>query len=276
MGRNDASQQGFQLAHGLSHRQAFAFALLFAASACGGDSADTETTSGNRAEPEMSKVVPGPLQEAMFDRRQLPPLDRLAPNGMRVSIGVGEQELSFVADFKPHPHGCAMTGEGGGSGDGPMRCDRVEVDYFLVDADVYGRGTVLRSTHGFEVPEEDYQSAIDSFNAAAGNWSGERATILGGTWVEVEQFHEGRMRSISSNSDTPSAPTAMLLPRVHGLLLAYAPAGTVPRSVSFAAEAPYSEQPCSGAEMNAPDPDGFGVGNDACARARGRSPAERR
>jgi hypothetical protein len=201
----------------------------------------------------------------MFDRSLLPPVERLAPNGMRVGISASEQDLHFFVDFKPLPHGCLLSYRGTAD-EKVLSCERVEVDYTLID--IRDNRPVVRSTHRFEVPEADFGSANEAFNAAAESWPGDVDTaIVGGTWVEVEQFVDGMLRSASTNLPTPSAPTSVLLTHVHRLLLAYAPAGTVPRSSVFAAEEA-AEYPCIGAEMNTPDPDGFGVGTDACGRSR--------
>lgn len=185
---------------------------------------------------------------------------------MRVSIGAGEQRLAFVMDFRPLPRDCFLDNGGLASRDVTLSCRRVEVDYYLLDTDPTNNEPArLRSTYRFEVPEEEFRNVVRSFNSAAESWPGEPTLDVGGTWVEVEQSVDGNIRSMSSNSETFTAPTALLLPQVHRLLLAYAPVGTVPRSSGFAAEEPYSEWPCSGSEMNTPDIDGFGVGDDGCA-----------
>lgn len=248
-------------------------ALLLAVGACAEASSSngTDAAPADNADFVSSKAKNGPLSQPVFDRSALPPIERLGRNGIRVSVGVGEQRLAFVVDFRPLPHDCSLDNGGLASRDVTRSCRRVEADYFLLDTDpTNNEPSRLRSTYRFEIPEEDFRNAIRGFNSAAESWPGERTTIVGGTWVDVEQFVEGHLRSMASNSETFTAPTAVLLPLVHRLLLAYAPVGTVPRSVGFASEKPYSDWPCSGAEMNTPDTDGFAVGNDGCARLRRR------
>jgi hypothetical protein len=156
-----------------------------------------------------------------------------------VSISVHEDTARFVVDFKPVLHRCITLNrefvveevvDGAVS-----ECWRVGVSYFRLDADPHGRaGPVPGSASHFEVPWERYKETYEAFNTLAERWPGE-GPDLGGTWVEVEQFLGGKLRSSSSNSQSPFAPTAGLLKHVHSLLLAYAPVGTVPRSVDFSA-----------------------------------------
>jgi hypothetical protein len=104
----DVRRRGMRNRTGFSLGWCCGVALALVLGACAEASLTNEATvdRAREAEAHLSQVTPGPLQKTMFDRSQLPPLARLAPGGLRVSISVHEETTSFVVDFKPVRHRC--------------------------------------------------------------------------------------------------------------------------------------------------------------------------
>lgn len=200
---------------------------------------------------------------------QLEPLASLGRNGMRVSISPSFGLYHFVVDFIPQPLDCYLPTD-------PFDQDRYEregcgmiaVRYTFFGRDEAPEPRVRR--FNFHVPEEEYRDAVAEFDRLARRWHGGSDGVLDGTSVGVEQFRDGRLRSMETNAPIgfePNNPAAHLLPNVHRLLLAYGPAGAVPRRSGFTVEPrEQTEYPCMGQTFAEPDPDGFGAGQDPCAR----------
>jgi hypothetical protein len=224
--------------------------LLFALAACG------ERPGG---------LADGPLARPLFQGPSLPPLASLGRNGMRVSISPSDGDYDFLVDFVPQPLGCYLPLE-------PIdqaRLQREGCRWVEVRYGRFGRHALAGQIRfdQFIVPEGDYRDVVGQFELQARNWSDPHGT-LDGTAIGVELYREGRLRSLSSNDAGPASPTATLGVAVHGLLLAYGPTGTVPRSSSFMITPVEPDYPCMGTDFVTPDPDGFGTGDDACARQR--------
>lgn len=121
---------------------------------------------------------------------------------------------------------------------------------------------------------EDVREVIDMFDARSDGWLGATGLGLDGTSVIAERVATGRVSYGDSNarpSEDPLNPIAGLGADLNRLLLAYGPTGRVPRLVDWhILPANHAEAPCHGGDYNLPDPDGIGVGEDACARSRRR------
>jgi hypothetical protein len=196
----------------------------------------------------------------------MPSLASLGRNGMRVSIAPFDSDYAFLVDFMPLPHDCFLPLEPDFDQARYSRegCHRVEVRYGRIGQH---RLTGQMRFDRFLVPVGDYEDAVREFELMARRWSDSHGH-LDGTVIGVELYREGRLRSLSSNDPGPGSPTATLGVAVHRLLLAYGPAGAVPRSSSFAIMVIEPGFPCMGTDFVTPDPDGFGTGDDACARHR--------
>ena len=122
--------------------------------------------------------------------------------------------------------------------------------------------------HRFALPEEDFRTLMESFDANTRGWHGERSGWTDGTGIAVERVRDGVVTSMDSNSQGWSQrnPAVRLLGDVQRLALAYGPSGTVPRSYSWHVQSRI-EYPCADIGLNTPDPDGFGIGNDLCGQA---------
>jgi hypothetical protein len=247
-----------------------AFCLLLLSAGCDGPSWLPEALGG---EPRSGRIADGPLAEKLHPR--LEPLETLGRNGMRVSIAPSFGLHVFVVDFIPQPLGCYLPGpdldeeryrrEG---------CGLIAVRYTIIGGAEAPEPRLRRFR--FHVPEEEYRALVQDYDRLAARWSGSSGGVLDGTSVGIEQWREGRLRSMESNAPIlfePGNPAARALLDVHRLLLAYGPSGAVPRSSSFTIE-PQSEAdyPCMGQTFATPDPDGFGAGEDPCARQLARPP----
>lgn len=234
---------------------------LFALAVCGGGAVIYAAATFSR-----SALADGPLSGPLLPRQSMPPLASLGRNGMRVSIAPFDGDYAFLVDFIPLPHDCFLPAEPAFD---PARfpregCREVEVRYGRI-----GQHRLAGQMHfdQFIAPEGDYRDLVARFEAMAHNWSDPHGT-LDGTPIGVEFYREGHLRSLSSNDAGPASPTAVLGVAVHRLLLAYGPAGAVPRSSNFMIAGVEPGFPCMGTDFVSPDPDGFGSGDDACARAR--------
>ncbi len=212
------------------------------------------------------KLFDGPLRLPVIEngaRRGMPPLESLRPNGIRVSIAPTFGDQAFIVDFVPQPLNCYLPDDGNfvetrWPHEG---CAYIRVDYSIIDQRD-DRAPAQR--HRFIIPEEAFRVAVIEFNGLAEQWRGSHQGWTDGTMVGIEQYRGGRLRSIESNAPY-SHPVAAFTHQVHRLLLAFAPTGTVPRSYDFTIET-LAEYPCQGTSFNVADADGFGVGDDPCAR----------
>ncbi|HEX8193096.1 MAG TPA: hypothetical protein VF552_09365 [Allosphingosinicella sp.] len=218
-------------------------------------------------EPALDKLRPRPLPEPLHPR--LEPLSSLGRNGLRVSISPSFGLYHFVADFIPQPLDCYIPAERLDQHRYEVEgCGMIAVRYTIFGRDQAPEPHIRR--FNFHVPESEYREAVAEFDGLARRWRGGSGGMLDGTSVGVEQFREGRLRSMQTNATIgaePNNPAAHLLPSVHRLLLAYGPAAAVPRASGFTVEAAEANDfPCMGQAFADPDPDGFGTGQDACAR----------
>ncbi|MDP8995113.1 MAG: hypothetical protein M3N07_09070 [Pseudomonadota bacterium] len=226
---------------------------------------------GGREAP--GKLADGPLGESAHPR--LEPLTTVGRDGMRVSISPSFGDYRFLVDFVPQPLDCYLAA---GSEFNQQRWEREGCHWIAVRYSVIGPGEGPEANlrrYDFIVPEEEFRGAVAQFNRLARRWRGGEGAVLDGTSVGIEQYRRGRLRSMATNAPLaiePSNPAANLLLEVHRLLLAYGPSGAVPLNGSFAVGGPASS--CMARTFNAPDPDGFGAGDDPCARELAR-PASR-
>lgn len=222
-------------------------------------------------------IVEGPLAAPMHP--SLDPLRTLGRNGMRVSIAPSFGDYGFVIDFIPQPFDCYLATGRSFDEERHRRegCWMIAVRYTTFGGDEAPEPRIRR--FNFHVPEEEYREVVADFDRLARRWRGSDSAILDGTGVGVEQFREGRLRSIDSNVPTmiePDNPAANMRLHAHRLLLAYGPAGAVPRNSHFTVgRREFEELPCMAQSFDEPDPDGFGAGQDACARELARPPRQR-
>lgn len=224
--------------------------------------------------PPPGMIIDGPLAEPIHTG--LHPLRTLGRNGMRVSIDPSFGDYGYVVDFIPRPFDCYLAPGRHFDEERHRRegCRMIAVRYTIFGRDEAPEPRIRRFS--FHVPEEEYREVVADFDRLARRWRGSDGGVLDGTGVGVEQFREGRLRSIDSNAPTmfkPDNPAANMRLHVHRLLLAYGPAGAVPRNSDFAVgRREFEELPCMAQSFDEPDPDGFGAGQDACAKDLARPP----
>jgi hypothetical protein len=127
-------------------------------------------------------------------------------------------------------------------------------------------------TFEFFVPEEDYREIVHDFDRTAPRWPGTTRLWTDGTGLEIERVRDSDIWSMSTKASGRLVdPGARLSRGVQRLLLAYGPSGATPRNYDWTVQ-PDDDYPCGGADLNTPDADGFGIGNDACARFIARHP----
>jgi hypothetical protein len=170
-------------------------------------------------------------------------------------------------DFAPQPFNCFIPPADYQfpEAERDRLCRYVEARYAIVGREP---GAIQMRRFVFRIPEEEYRHAIAEFDQRARHWRGSDGPGTDGTGVAVEQYRGGRLRSMRTNSSVgyfPDNPALQLLPHVHRMLLAYGPAGAVPVSDSFTVD-DGADDPCLAGRFNTPDPDGFGTGEDPCAR----------
>jgi len=163
----------------------------------------------------------------------------------------------------PRPAGCELPKSWSEPEPVPRWCEVAEIHYVVIPPHRPNDARHYR----FIVPIEDFADIAKDFATLASRWRGGEGGMLDGTSITVEAWREGHLRSIMTNETQPDNPAAMTALGVHRMLLAYAPSGTVPRARSFDI-ADDGSYPCQTPGFATSDPDGLGVGDDACARQR--------
>jgi hypothetical protein len=123
----------------------------------------------------------------------------------------------------------------------------------------------------FILPQEDARELFGVADRLSAAWQGGASGYVDGTSVAFELVKNGGVRSMRSASGMDGAkisPAAWIAAEVHRFALAYGPAGQVPRGSDWHSYVNSDGRfPCNNPGLNVPDPDGFGVGDDACARS---------
>ena len=138
-------------------------------------------------------------------------------------------------------------------------------------ADLERRVNVSFEDFRFIVPQEDGREVLIAADRLSTTWSGSGRKSVGGTYVSFELITDGQVRSMDAKASFAgdyNNPAAFVAAEVHRLALAYGPVGEIPRRYDWHSfESEGGRFPCNNLGLNVPDPDGFGVGDDACARS---------
>lgn len=213
----------------------------------------------------------------------------LGANGLRVRIAPSFSENHYAIDFAPQPRDCITPH--GGTADEVAKveqrfCRDVLVTYALV-ARPRVSWKVATGRWTFHIPVSDYRELVEGIDARLDKWrgmeevtsidpkTGETTLIIvsDGTSVGLERIRDGRVRSVVNNLRDRlviSNPASFAKSEVQRLLLIYGPSGKVPRDGDWNinSRSIYPDDPCAAInDFVVPDPDGYGVGNDPCARA---------
>lgn len=125
----------------------------------------------------------------------------------------------------------------------------------------------------FVVPAAEYESFYLTLKSKMDSWDGSWQGMTDGTGTSIELHSGGRISSYHSNLPldfSPDNPAAFAALNMRMIALAYAPTGLTPRDPSWTVRPPKDKlQPkfrCAWPGMNDADPDGYGIGDDACAK----------
>lgn len=193
-------------------------------------------------------------------------------DGMRIYIEPSFGDFSYRFEIVPRPSDCATRWIDIDNDDRGKACAHYLVRMRKVSTTpIEPGGSAIREDFRFILP---VQSAEELFNVAdqmSDRWRGTTVWWTDGTVVSFELHKLGQVRSMYSNAPLSydyRNPAAWVAAELHRFALAYAPNGQIPLNSDWHSYAPESGGfPCGIAGLNKPDPDGFGVGDDACARS---------
>lgn len=199
-------------------------------------------------------------------------------DGMRVYIEPSFGDFSYRFEIVPQPSDCATRWIDDDSDARGKACAHYLVRMLKVSTTpIEPSGSTKREDFRFILPA---QSAEELFNVAdqmSDRWRGTNVMWLDGTGVSFELHKRGRVRSMSSNgllSHDYRNPAAWVAAELHRFALAYGPEGQIPLNPDWHSYVPEGGGfPCGIAGLNVSDPDGFGVGDDACARSLAGKPS---
>lgn len=193
-------------------------------------------------------------------------------DGLRVYIEPSFGEFDYRFEIVPQPQGCITIWPDEDFAENKDYCG-----HYLVRM----RKQVSRNSRSvaqaqfedfrFVLPQEDARQLLGVSDRLAQAWVGGRSGTLDGTSIAFELTKRGKTRSMISNEslDTDHRnPAAWIGAEMHRLALAYGPTGQIPRRYDWHSNLHGDPRfACNDPGQNTPDPDGFGVGHDACARS---------
>jgi len=218
-----------------------------------------------------NKLIDGALPADEYGpsiRTRAGSVSELGQNGIRffVQPSFGKYHYKFV--FLPRPKGCYPFLQS----ENYMEIEKEKTlcQIYLVKMQREtlqnaNQAPLSLTQHKFIVPEEDFREVLGDLEDRMKKWNGELGSWVDGTNLSIEYVREGNIRSMSSNAHSADSPVSQFGSDVQRLALAFGPTGMIPRGYNWHADiAP--ESPCSGLELNTPDKDGIGMGDDDCAK----------
>lgn len=200
--------------------------------------------------------------------------DRGVPgtDGLRVYIEPSFGEFYYRFEIVPQPEGCITVWPDEEFAEHKNYCA-----HYLVrmrkQASQNGQPSTAADFEDFRfiLPQEDARELLGVSDRLAQTWTGDRSVTLDGTSIAFELTKRGKTRSMISNESLVTDhrnPAAWIGAEMHRLALAYGPTGHIPRLYDWHSnESDDGRFPCNNPGLNVPDPDGFGVGDDTCARS---------
>lgn len=192
-------------------------------------------------------------------------------DSLRAYIEPSFGEFSYRFEIVPQPQGCITIWP-----DEKFAEDQSYCAHYLVrmrkQVSQNGQPRTVSEFEDFRfiLPQEDARELLGVADRLAQDWTGDRSFALDGTTIGFELTKRGKTRSMISNGslhDDHRNPAAWVGAELHRLALAYGPTGQIPRSYDWHS---FTDQDgrfaCNSRGLNVPDPDGFGTGDDACAR----------
>lgn len=137
------------------------------------------------------------------------------------------------------------------------------------DTDLSGN----RLSFKFVVSAPEYEMFYLTLKSKMDGWRGAWQGMTDGTGTAIELHSRGKIYSYHSNLPlvvSPDNPAAFASLYMRTIALAYAPIGLTPRDPNWTVRPPKDklrpEFRCAWPGMNESDPDGYGIGNDICAK----------
>lgn len=199
-------------------------------------------------------------------------------DGLRVYIEPSFGAFDYRFEIVPQPQGCITIWP-----DEEFAEEKNYCAHYLVrmrkQASQNGQPRAAAKFEDFHfiLPQEDARELLGISDRLAQAWGRGRSGTLDGTTIAFELTKRGKTRSMISNEslDTDHRnPAAWVGAELHRLAFAYGPTGQIPRRYDWHSfESEDGRFPCNNPGLNVPDPDGFGVGDDACARSLADQPS---
>ncbi|GGB60299.1 hypothetical protein [Blastomonas aquatica] len=193
-------------------------------------------------------------------------------DGLRVYIEPSFGQFDFRFEIVPQPRGCVTIWP-----DEDISEDKDYCAHYLVRMRKQlsqGRQSGVAAQFedfNFVLPQEGARELLGVADKLSDAWVGSPSGTIDGTTIAYELTKRGKTRSMISNDslDTDHRnPAAWIGAELHRFALAYGPTGQIPRLYDWHS---YDNEdgrfPCNNPGFNVPDPDGFGTGDDACARS---------
>ena len=248
----------------MSIRLILIIALMFLAGAC-----------QNR---DKNPVFDGPLKEhknnPIWKFDQYPAMKTGGSDALRIIVQPSFGMYNYRFDIKPQKGGCQIFNSETDDWDThDPQCLVIWVDgeRWTTTEGRHLNGLPRKTSFRFYVPEEEFRDLFDAVHDRLHSWEGNGRTVVDGTSIAIEQHRRGAIQSYKSNARLSDAsdPAVIAGLAVHRMALAYGPDGLFPVSADWhvfePTEDPYY-RPCGHTGLRTPDPDGFGTGDDACAK----------
>lgn len=224
--------------------------------------------------PTADKIEDGPLSQSsdadIFGFEKLPPLNNKGADALRVVIGPSFGRYHYRFDFVPLKVGCKIVDrdiDDMTKYDGNAYCGNVWANGVRIDREAEQSNVKFR----FIVPAEDFKNLFDSVKFSVARWNGSWDMTTDGTSVAIELHNRGKISSLNSNGRSPDNPSALASLLVKAIALAYGPAGIFPKLHDWQVYTREDEldpkYACAAPQLSLSDIDGFGVGDDACAKS---------
>lgn len=202
----------------------------------------------------------------------------IGKDGMRVYIEPSFGAFSYRFEIVPQPGDCAARWLDEDAGIQAKACAHYLVRMRKVSTTpIEPGGPAKREDFRFILPAQSAEELFNGAHEMSNRWRGTTVSWLDGTAVSFELHKRGRVRSMYSNGPLSydyRNPAAWVAAELHRFALAFGPEGQIPLNPDWHSYAPEGGGfPCGIAGLNVPDPDGFGVGDDACARSLADEPS---
>ncbi|MBO9582148.1 MAG: hypothetical protein J7498_14755 [Sphingobium sp.] len=181
-------------------------------------------------------------------------------------------DFIYAVDYAPQPKDC-LTPRGGTLSElekvEHLFCRDVLVTYRMLAQEQY-KGVGAPRQWTFHIPVEEWRAFAEGLDQRLDGWQGRKWSAADGTTAAVERIRDGRIRSVVNNIaeyEAPLNPAYFAQTETQRLLLLFGPSGIVPRTSNWTVRKDGDpDWPCSSQQFATPDPDGWGIGEDRCAR----------